>query len=217
MSRNTESYQLSGEAGSIEVRLQMPPSTPRFRAVVCHPHPLYGGTMENKVVTTVARSCLGAGGVVARFNFRGVGESAGIHAGGEGELEDLLVVEAWLQDQWPALSLWLGGFSFGSFVAARGAARLAARRQSPLHLLLIAPPVHHYSFPQASACACPVTVIQGDADEVVPFDEVVCWTDAQETPPFLEKLPGASHFFHGYLPELAALVRKTLPHEDERP
>ncbi len=214
MSHNAESHRLSGEAGAIDVHLQMPASPPRFRALFCHPHPLYGGTMDNKVVTTVARTCRDAGGVVVRFNFRGVGGSAGAHTGGEGELEDLLVVDAWFRARWPALSLWLGGFSFGSFVAARGAARLSASGQRLLHVLLVAPPVHHYAFPETSTYGCPVTLIQGDADEVVPPDEVVQWATEQSRAPVLETLSGAGHFFHGNLPDLAALVRKTLPVAD---
>jgi alpha/beta superfamily hydrolase len=206
-----DSLTIDGPAGTIEARLERPEGTPRFRAVVCHPHSLYGGAMGNKVVTTLTRAVRQAGGVALRFNFRGVGESAGRYDAGIGETEDLLAVWDWLAGEYPDLPAWLAGFSFGSFVAARGAERLAEQDRSADGLALIAPPVHHYDFASLAPPECPVTVIQGDADEIVPVEEVRSWVGVTALAPEYLELPGVSHFFHGHLGELKSLVTPRLP------
>ncbi|MFN5009806.1 MAG: alpha/beta hydrolase [Gammaproteobacteria bacterium] len=114
---------IAGAAGDIELRIDLPAGAPRAVAVCCHPHPLFGGTLTNKVIHTVARSFAAQGAVAVRFNFRGVGASQGVHDGGDGETDDLVTVATWARSRWPGLPLWLGGFSFGSYVALRGAAR----------------------------------------------------------------------------------------------
>ena len=176
----TQRQTLSGPAGQLEVVVEQGSDTPPFVAIVCHPHPLFGGTMDNKVVTTLARLARDEGAVVVRFNFRGVGESQGAYSDGIGETEDLLAIHSWLTHQYPQLPLWLSGFSFGSFVAARGAEILKANGMPARELLLVAPPVHHYPFDEIENTGCPVTVVQGEDDEVVPAEQVFRW--AEQTP-----------------------------------
>lgn len=202
---------LEGPAGRLEAQLELPSGTPRFRAVVCHPHSLHGGSMDNKVVTTLTRACREAGGVALRFNCRGVGASQGRYDEGIGETEDLLAGLDWLAGEYPALPGWLAGFSFGAWVAARGAEALTGRDTPPVHLLLVAPPVHHYAFHELSAPDCPVTVAQGDEDEVVPPQAVYDWVHESGWEAELVRFQGAGHFFHGRLTELKELALRLVP------
>lgn len=205
---STREIRIDGPAGRLEARLELPRQAPRFRAVVCHPHPLFSGTMDNKVVTTLTRACREAGGAALRFNFRGAGTSEGEHDNARGEVDDLLAAWHWLAAEYPELPGWLGGFSFGSFVAAAGASRLET---PPEHLLLVAPPVHHYDFSGLPVPGCPVTVIQGDEDEVVPPEEVRDWATTTPFKPRLVEFAGTGHFFHGKLNELKEEALATLP------
>lgn len=202
---------ITGPAGALQVRVEQRRDTPAFIAVVCHPHPLYGGTMDNKVVTTLVRMARDAGALAVRFNFRGVGDSDGQFDDGRGETDDLLAVLQWCREQYPDLPVWLAGFSFGSWVAANAAVRLTGLSGAPEALLLVAPPVHHYPFAGLDGAGCPVTVIQGMDDEVVPADEVLQW--CQDTPlrPSVVRLQGCSHFFHGRLVDLRQAAEPTLP------
>ena len=202
---------LEGPAGDIEARLELNVEQPMFRALICHPHPLFGGTMDNKVVTTLSRACRDAGAAVLRFNFRGVGASQGVHGGGFSEAEDLLAAEAWLDQRYPDLPLWLAGFSFGSYVAARGAVSLAANGRAPVHLMLLAPPVHNNDFTALDSPGCRVSVVQGEDDEVVPPEEVYRWAERSAWTPELIRIPSAGHFFHGRLPELASIANDHFP------
>ncbi|MGB2247164.1 MAG: alpha/beta hydrolase [Alcanivorax sediminis] len=203
--------QLAGPAGRLEAVVEQDRETPDFIAIVCHPHPLFGGTMDNKVVTTLTRMVRDKGGVVVRFNFRGVGESQGAYSDGIGETEDLLAVHSWLRQQWPSLPLWLAGFSFGSFVAARGAEILNANGDPVNNLLLVAPPVHHYPFTDIESTGCPVTVVQGEEDEVVPAEQVFQWAASTPLQPDLIRFPECGHFFHGRLVELKEAAASHLP------
>lgn len=203
--------QLVGPAGRLEAVIEQGSESPAFVAIVCHPHPLFGGTMDNKVVTTLTRLVRDKGGVVVRFNFRGVGESQGAYSDGIGETEDLLAVHSWLRQQWPGLPLWLAGFSFGSFVAARGADILNANGEPVNNLLLVAPPVHHYPFTDIETTGCPVTVVQGEEDEVVPAEQVFQWAGATPLQPDLIRFPECGHFFHGKLVELKEAAASHLP------
>lgn len=203
--------QLKGPAGRLEAVIEQGSESPGFIAIVCHPHPLFGGTMDNKVVTTLTRLVRDKGGVVVRFNFRGVGESQGAYSDGIGETEDLLAVHSWLRQQWPSLPLWLAGFSFGSFVAARGADILAANGEAVNNLLLVAPPVHHYPFTDIEHTGCPVTVVQGEDDEVVPAEQVFQWAASTPLQPDLIRFPECGHFFHGRLVELKEAAASHLP------
>lgn len=207
----SEAFTLQGPAGGLEAVLEQTGDEVRFCALVCHPHPLFGGTMQNKVVTTLSRACRDAGGAVLRFNFRGVGKSQGAYSDGIGETEDMLAAEAWLRHRWPSLPFWLAGFSFGSYVAARGAQILADNERSASHLFLVAPAVHNYDYAGIERTGCPVTVVQGEDDEVVPADQVFRWVQQTPLAPDLIRFPGAGHFFHGCLPQLADVVRSRLP------
>jgi hypothetical protein len=169
--------------------------------VVCHPHPLFGGTLTNKVVHTVARAFVAQGAATLRFNFRGVGASAGSYDEGRGETDDLLAVIRAGRARLPGLPLWLGGFSFGSFVALRAQAAAGAAR-----LVTVAPPVGRWDFSALEAPRCPWLVIQGDQDELVDHAQVAAWMAALAPQARLMLLPGAEHFFHGRLHEVKAAV-----------
>lgn len=200
---------IPGPAGQLEARWSAPEGGGTDAAVVCHPHPLHGGSQSNKVVTTLARSFRDAGMAVMTFNFRGVGRSEGLHDHGSGEIDDLLAVLAWLQAQGVA-RFSLAGFSFGAWVCAAAAGRLPAGlvlRQ----LVLVAPPVHYEGF--AALQPPPQTlVLIGDADEVVDPAVMRDWAVSRREPCDLKVFSGAGHFFHGRLTELKAeLASRLMP------
>lgn len=198
-----EALTLEGPAGPIEALLDLPPGpdAPAV-AVVCHPHPQYQGTMLNKVVYTLGRALNSLQIPAIRFNFRGVGASAGMYADGVGEIDDALAVAAWARQRYPGAGLWLAGFSFGAAVAIR-AARASGCRQ----LITVAPPVARMPALPASALPdCPWLLIQGGADKVVAADDVTAWVQALASPPAFVLLPEADHFFHGQL----TLLRDTV-------
>lgn len=196
---------IPGPAGQLEAHCGCPQtgSAVAMTAVLCHPHPLHGGSLHNKVVHTLARAYEDLGAHTVRFNFRGVGASEGSYAGGDGETQDLLAVLRWVAARRGEDLLCVAGFSFGAYVAARGA--LLASLD---HLLLVAPPVHRMDFDQLSAPTCPWLVVQGDEDEVVPPGQVFRWVAAVEHPPELIGVVGAGHFFHGHLRALRDVVRE---------
>ncbi|HQV22414.1 MAG TPA: alpha/beta fold hydrolase [Agitococcus sp.] len=199
---------VQGQAGRIEVRVIMPShELPNSVAVLCHPHPLYGGTMDNKVVTTIARAFKEKNIATVLFNFRGVGQSDGVHDHAHGEVDDLLAVITWATQHMQADSLYLAGFSFGSYVAAAAVSRLADNITLK-KLYLIAPPVHHYAFNELNLPIAQSLVIQGDADEVVPAQDVFLWAEQQQLS--LIKFEGCSHFFHGRLVELRQSILDNL-------
>lgn len=197
---------ISGPAGQLEV-LTAPGNGPEKDtvAVICHPHPVHGGTMNNKVVSTLHRVCRDLHIPTVRFNFRGVGQSEGEFAQGVGEIDDLMAVLRWTKEHYPDKTFWLAGFSFGSYIAAAAATRWPCEQ-----LISIAPPVHHYDFSLADQIHCPWIVVQGDEDDVVPPDEVYQWLDGLAKPPQLIRISEADHFFHGQLlrlrDELSALL-----------
>jgi uncharacterized protein len=198
-----EPVQIAGPAGALQALLEEPPAEaarpgPRVGfGVVCHPHPLYGGTMTNKVVHTVARSMQEQGLPTLRFNYRGVGQSQGSYDEGWGETDDALAVIAWGRDRWPRAPLILAGFSFGSMVALH-----AAPSAQPARLITVAPPVQRAEFGAITPPRCPWLIIQGEADEVVDYHEVAAFAARFSPPPVLRLLPGVDHFFNGRLPEL---------------
>jgi alpha/beta superfamily hydrolase len=188
---------VDGPAGTLECVIEPPAeATPRGVAVLCHPHPLHGGTMDNKVVQTLARALRQCGWRTVRFNFRGVGGSGGHWDGGRGEVDDALAVVQALRDA--DAPLLIGGFSFGGYVAAAAAARL---QPAALRLVLIAPAT-------ASFDVAPVPeetlVIHGEADDVVPLAATLDWARPQRLPVVV--VPGVGHFFHGQLTLLKSLV-----------
>jgi alpha/beta superfamily hydrolase len=189
---------IPGPAGNLEAMVDCAAAGKRSgAAVVCHPHPLYGGTMQNKVVHTLARSLSSNGLDTLRFNFRGVGNSDGEYDAGSGETDDARAVFNWLQQQRMESSIVLAGFSFGSFVALKAAAVL-----DPLALITVAPPVRMFDFDKLSSIDCPWLLVQGADDEIVDVNAVMSWVDKLKNPPMVKVLPDCSHFFHGKLVEL---------------
>jgi len=189
---------IPGPSGELEALIETPHSPiANTVAIVCHPHPLHGGTMHNKVVTTLTRACQALGAVVVRFNFRGVGDSTGVYDNAIGEQDDLRAVIHWAKEHYPNSRLWLAGFSFGSYVATRVASDMAVDQ-----LITIAPPVNHFDFSTLSAITCPWLIVQGEADEVVPAEEVFAWAASRPENPQVIRLPNVGHFFHGKLIEL---------------
>jgi uncharacterized protein len=191
---------IAGPAGVLEAAIDSSAAPAIATAVVCHPHPLQQGTMSNKVVTTVARAFTRLGADAVRFNFRGVGKSAGRFADGIGERDDAVAVAAWCRQRWPGRPLYLGGFSFGAAVAAGIAAEVA-----PGGLVTVAPPVERLATDFVPP-TCPWLLIHGEADDVVPPGPVLEWCAKLPAPPKIVLLPGAGHFFHGQLAELAKAV-----------
>ena len=200
----TENFLLPGPAGVIETLSDVPaPAHARAgAAIVCHPHPLHGGSMHNKVVTMIARSLRELGLATVVFNFRGVGASSGGYDDGRGETEDLLAVAAWLRGVRPDDALWLAGFSFGSYVAARAAPQLPVRQ-----MISVAPPVSRWDCAALASPLCPWLVIQGEADEVVDPQAVYAWVAAQPEPPTLVRMPDTGHFFHRRLMDLRGAIK----------
>ncbi len=195
---------IDGPAGAIEALIEVPPgAAPARFGVLCHPHPLFGGTMNNKVVHSVARCWNELGVPTVRFNFRGVGASQGQHDNGRGEADDALAVIAFGRQRWPRADLWLAGFSFGAYVALRVAAGAI-----PALLVTVAPPVGRWDFGGLVAPACPWLIVQGDRDELVDAHAVRAWASALRPLPQIVILEGAEHFFHGRLLELRAAVRE---------
>jgi uncharacterized protein len=193
--------EIAGPAGALQCIAEDVGTEAKAMAVVCHPHPLYGGTMDNKVVVTVARALHEIGVCTVRFNFRGVGASAGSYNEGRGESEDAQAVADWALQRWPDLPLISAGFSFGAFIALKLALARAAA-----HLITVAPAVSRFDFSLLPHPGCPWTVVQGDADEVVPTADVVNWAQRLSPPPSIHLVPGAGHFFHGKLLELKRIV-----------
>ena len=187
---------IPGPAGTLEALLECTecrrPCVPV--AVVCHPHPLYRGTMHNKVVHMVARGLRGIGVHSLRFNFRGVGHSEGGFDVGLGESRDLLAVVDWARRAFPGAPVWLAGFSFGSAIALGTYREAGAER-----LLLVAPPVEHPYFPRTEVRDIPWMVLMGGMDEVVSPTAVSRWVSRQPGPPEYRYLEPAGHFFHGRL------------------
>jgi hypothetical protein len=201
---------IEGPSGPLEARVEDPAPgvVPMAVGVVCHPHPLYGGTMQNKVVHTLARAMQELGVPTVRFNFRGVGGSAGTYDGGAGELDDAAAVCAWARRRWNCEALWLAGFSFGSAVALQ-----AAQSVAPLALVTVAPPVGRIIVAPVPRPACPWLVVHGACDELVDVTQVHRWVDGYTHPPQLVVLEGAEHFFHGRLADLRAAVLQFLSGE----
>jgi uncharacterized protein len=180
----------------------VPAVPPAGFAVVCHPHPLHGGALTNKVAYTLAACALKANLVAARFNFRGVGRSAGAHDGGRGETEDTLAVVAWLRERLPRQPLLLAGFSFGAFVSLKAAARAEPHAQ-----VSIAPPFRYFADePLPPRPRGPWLVVHGRDDEVVELAATRAVLERYDPPPELVTPDGVGHFFHGRLGDLEQAV-----------
>lgn len=193
---------IEGPAGRLEVLAEDPaPAVVRAFGVVCHPHPLQGGTMDNKVVYSLARAMQDVGLPTLRFNYRGVGQSEGSYDEGRGETLDALAVAAWGAARWPGVPVWFAGFSFGGFVAIN-----AARERGAARVIVVAPAVGRLSKFQVDGPDCPWLVVQGDADDVVSPDAVLDWARSRTPPPDIAVFAGVGHFFHGKLNELRERV-----------
>jgi uncharacterized protein len=204
---STQKRTISGPAGDIEAMCDSPAAGAGGRgiAIIAHPHPLFGGNMDNKVVQTLARAFVQCGWTAWRFNFRGVGRSAGTYDEGRGELEDLLALIAQCA---PAGPIALAGFSFGSFVASRAAAALAGDR--PIETaVLVGTAAKRFDVGLLPAHLLERTlVIHGESDDTVPLVDVLDWARPQNLP--VTVVPGCGHFFHGQLPLLRRLVVRHL-------
>jgi alpha/beta superfamily hydrolase len=207
MKSSTRRITLQGPAGVVEAAVDEPQDTVRFRgvAVIAHPHPLFGGTMDNKVVQTLARAFVQSGWRAIRFNFRGVGGSVGVHDNGQGELQDLLAV---VQGQAPEGPLALAGFSFGAFVTSHAIEQLRVQRQID-KLVLVGTAASRFNVaPLDPVLHERALVVHGEADDTVPLADVMDWARPQKLP--ITVIPGVEHFFHGQLPLLRSLVVRHL-------
>jgi alpha/beta superfamily hydrolase len=215
-SGSSQTQVIDGPAGAIELLLSLPRETPRGTCLICHPHPLYGGAMSNKVVYALASTAARAGLVTLRFNFRGVGRSGGQFDQGEGETDDTVWLAGQLRAVFPQLPLVLAGFSFGAFVSLQAAPRVAATA-----LMSVAPPFALtrpiYAVPDGAPPhpGCPWAVIHSRDDDTVAYDDTAAALAGYQPPPVLTTVDGAGHFFHGRLGDVdaafAALLDSVLP------
>ena len=198
----SERLYFTGAAGRIEVLADTPANTPRGIALIAHPHPLFGGTADNKVVQTLAKALVELGYVALRPNFRGVGGTEGEYDRGEGETDDLLAVIEQARARYGELPLVLAGFSFGGYVQTR-----VAQRVTPERMVLVAPATGHLSGDRSyetPAVPADTLVIQGEKDETVPLANVLDWARSQELP--IVVVPEAEHFFHRRLHHIKNIV-----------
>jgi alpha/beta superfamily hydrolase len=197
--RTTERFTIPGPAGALELVLNVPVASATLRgiALVAHPHPLQGGTLDNKVAQTLAKTFFALGYASVRLNFRGVGASEGVFADGVGETDDALAALAYARTRFGAAArVVLAGFSFGSYVQTRVAKQVACER-----LVLVGPAVGRFG---SEAVPADTIVIHGEEDDVVPLADVLAWARPQALP--IVVFPGCGHFFHGRLPQLQAVV-----------
>ncbi len=211
MNPSTQRLQIPGPAGAIEIAMDYPPAEPKGLAVVAHPHPLFGGTLDNKVAQTIARAFIAEGMVCLRPNFRGTGKSEGAHDHGHGEVDDLWAAWKWLIDQHPEVAgrRWMGGFSFGGVMATHLA------HQWPHHSVVQGQPelervvLVGLGISDDRRAPEPLTagarLIHGENDEVIPLSVVTQWAKPQQQPVLV--IPGAGHFFHGQLPMLKSAIQ----------
>jgi alpha/beta superfamily hydrolase len=205
MNSQTQKITLQGEAGAIEALRDEPEGASRGVAIVAHPHPLFGGTMDNKVVQTLARAFVQCGWTVVRFNFRGVGASVGEHDAGAGEARDFLRV---VEQVAPSGSLAIAGFSFGSFVASHALAALQAHRVIEKVAFVGTAAQRFTVAPIAPELHDKTLVVHGEQDDTVSLASVMDWARPQSLP--VTVVPGGGHFFHGQLPLLKNLVVRHL-------
>jgi alpha/beta superfamily hydrolase len=205
MNAQTQAFLIPGAVGQLECALDLPDpeqfAAPRGLALVAHPHPLYGGTMDNKVAQTLARSFLALGYATVRMNFRGVGKSEGVHDHGNGETDDMALLLAHMRTQYPDLPLALGGFSFGTFVQAQLQQRLVAEGTPAERLALVGTAAGKWPMPTVPA---DTILIHGELDDTIPLTAVLDWARPQELPVIV--IPGADHFFHRKLQHIKNLI-----------
>jgi alpha/beta superfamily hydrolase len=206
MNKHAKKFNLTGSAGNLEGILNLPEGVPRGIALVAHPHPLYGGTMDNKVAQTLARTFVDLGYAAARINFRGVGSSEGVHDHGAGETDDMALLLAHMQENYPGLPVALAGFSFGTFVQAQLQQRLIGAGAPATRLVLVGAAAGKWAMPDIA----PDTIlIHGELDETIPLQDVFDWLRPQDIA--VTVIPGADHFFHRRLQHIKTLVTQLWP------
>ncbi|MBC7415116.1 MAG: alpha/beta hydrolase [Herminiimonas sp.] len=205
MNVHTRPFTLDGAAGALECALDAPDATecpnPRGIALIAHPHPLYGGTMDNKVAQTLARAFVSIGYVAVRMNFRGVGASAGVHDEGRGETDDMALLHAHMTQRYPGMPVALAGFSFGTFVQAQLQQRLDAAGTPAERLVLVGCAAGKWAMP---AVPSNTILIHGEVDDTIPLTAVLDWARPQDLPVIV--IPGADHFFHRKLQHIKNLL-----------
>lgn len=205
MNAQTEHFFTQGVVGQLECALDLPDaalfSAPRGLALVAHPHPLFGGTMDNKIAQTLARAFVTLGYVAVRMNFRGVGKSEGVHDNGVGETDDMALLLAQMRTRYPDLPLALGGFSFGTFVQAQLQQKLIAQGTPAERLALIGTAAGKWPMPDVPANTI---LIHGELDDTIPLQAVFDWARPQDIPVIV--IPGADHFFHRKLQHIKNYV-----------
>lgn len=207
MNAHTQNFMIAGSVGQLECALDLPDAeqfpTPVGLALVAHPHPLFGGTMDNKVAQTLARTFLALGYVAVRMNFRGVGKSEGVHDHGAGETDDMALLLAHMRARYPALPLALAGFSFGTFVQAQLQQRLSAQADGSQaeRLVLVGTAAGKWPMPPAPANTI---LVHGEQDDTIPLSAVLDWARPQELPVVV--IPGSDHFFHRKLQHIKNVV-----------
>ena len=192
---------LPGPSGDLESIVSVPRNQPQAIAIICHPHPQQQGTMHNKVVTTLEKTFLQMNMLCVRFNYRGVGSSAGEYGAIEGECEDVAAVVAWGQRNLAQLPIYFAGFSFGSFIAAWAAKRFKAKG-----LVTVAPSVSNMPYASLEGTTCKWLVVQGDSDDVVDCAAVQKYVAQSHNRISLHIMSGVGHFFHGNLIKLKQLI-----------
>jgi alpha/beta superfamily hydrolase len=212
MNKQSDKFTLTGNAGLMECLLDLPAEAPRGIALVAHPHPLYGGTMDNKVAATLARTFVALGYVAARFNFRGVGASEGVHDHGHGETDDMLIMFEHMQARYPGLPIALSGFSFGTFVMATLQQRLQAEGRPAERLVLVGTAAGKWPVPEVPA---DTILIHGEADDTITLTQVLDWARPQDIAVIV--IPGADHFFHRKLGHIKNFVIQLWRREGDRP
>lgn len=202
MNSQTQTFFIDGAAGALECKLDLPAeAAPRGIALIAHPHPLYGGTMDNKVAQTLARTFVALGYASTRMNFRGVGSSAGSHDAGLGETDDMALLLAHMQAELPELPVALAGFSFGTFVQAQLQQRLTEQGQPAERLALVGTAAGKWAMPTVPANTI---LIHGEEDDTIPLTDVFDWARPQDLPVMV--ILGADHFFHRKLHHIKQLI-----------
>lgn len=204
---------IDGPSGNIEaIREESNGINIKGVIIVCHPHPLFGGTMQNKVVHTISRACLNKSLMVLRFNYRGVGLSEGSFDNGRGELEDTLCIIKYAQLHFPELPIWLGGFSFGGGVAIQ-----AAVINKPIALISIAPSLSNLNVLAINEPGCPWLIVHGAQDELIQIKTVKQWLKPLKISPTVVVLDKATHFFHGCLIKLRMEIESFIESKVKHP